>query len=81
MNANVYLLVFSLEPLTLTFLFTSDLLGLHAILEAQKTAILSVVDHTNLEFQSNSLKLRLTSRRKLASEVQPENYVFKKRGQ
>ena len=55
MNANVYLLVFSLEPLTLTFLI-SDLLGLHAILEAQKTAILSAVHHTILEFQSNLLK-------------------------
>ena len=52
----------------------------HAILEAQKNAILSAVDSQIQGLQSNLLKAQSDLGSQIASEVQPENYVFKKKG-
>ena len=54
--------------------------GFHAILEAQKNAILSAVDSKIQGLQSNLLKAQTDLASQIASEVQPENYVFKKKG-
>ena len=54
--------------------------GLHTILEAQKNAILSAVDSQIRGLQSNLLKAQSDLASQIASEVQPENYVFKKKG-
>ena len=52
----------------------------HAILEAQKNAILSAVDSQIQGLQSNLLKAQSDLASQIASDVQPENYVFKKKG-
>ena len=54
--------------------------GFHAILEAQKNAILSAVDSQIQGLQSNLLKAQTDLASQTASEVQPENYFFKKKG-
>ena len=69
LNANVVLSLFSLEALTLTFLVISDLLDSWASRTRKFKASKPIC-----------LKLRLTWRRKLASEVQAVNYVFTKKG-
>ena len=52
----------------------------NAILEAQKNAILSAV-YTQIQgLQSNLLKVQTDLASQRASEVQPENHVFKKKG-
>ena len=53
---------------------------LHAILEAQKNAILSAVDTQIQGLQSNLLKAQTDLASQKASEMQPENHVFKKKG-
>ena len=53
--------------------------GFHAILKAQKNAILSV-DSKIQGLQSNLLKAQTDLASQIASEVQPDNYVFKKKG-
>ena len=53
---------------------------LHAILEAQKNVILSAVNTQIQGLQSNLLKAQSDLASQIASEVQPETYVFKKRG-
>ena len=52
----------------------------HAILEAQKNAILSAIDSQIQGLQSNLLKALSDLASQIASEVQPENYVFKNKG-
>ena len=54
--------------------------GFHAILEAQRNAILSAVDSQIQGLQSNLLKAQTDLASQIASEIQPENYVFKKKG-
>ena len=54
--------------------------SLNAILEAQKNAILSAVDTQIQGLQSNLLKAQTDLASQIASEVQPENHVFKKKG-
>ena len=54
--------------------------GFHAILEAQKNAILSAVYSQIQGLQSNLLKAQSDLVSQIASEVQPENYVFKNEG-
>ena len=49
--------------------------GFHAILEAQKNTILSALGSQIQGLQSNLRK----AQSQIASEVQPENYVFKKK--
>ena len=53
---------------------------LHAILEAQKNVILSAVNTQIQGLQSNLLKAQTDLASQIASEVQPETYVFKKKG-
>ena len=53
---------------------------LHAILEAQKNVILSAVNTQIQGLQSNLLKAQSDLASQIASEVQPETYVFKKKG-
>lgn len=53
---------------------------LHAILEAQKNVILSAVNTQIQGLQSNLLKAQADLASQIASEVQPETYVFKKKG-
>ena len=53
---------------------------LHAILEAQKNVILSAVNTQIQALQSNLLKAQSDLASQIASEVQPETYVFKKKG-
>ena len=53
---------------------------LHAILEAQKNVILSAVNTHIQGLQSNLLKAQTDLASQIASEVQPETYVFKKKG-
>lgn len=54
--------------------------GFHAILKAQKNAILSAVDSQIQGLQSNLLKAQSDLASQIASEVQPGNYVFKNKG-
>ena len=54
--------------------------GFHAILEAQKDAILTAVDSKIQGLQSNLLKAQSDLASQIASEVQAESYVFKKKG-
>ena len=54
--------------------------GFHAILEAQRNAILSAADSQIQGLQSNLLKAQTDLASQIASEIQPENYVFKKKG-
>ena len=54
--------------------------GFHAILEAQKNAILPAIDSKIQGLQSNLLKAQTDLASQIASEVQLENYVFKKKG-
>ena len=53
---------------------------LHAILEAQKNVILSAVNTQIQGLQSNLLKAKMDLASQIALEVQPETYVFKKKG-
>ena len=53
---------------------------MHAILEAQKNVILSAVNTQIQGLQSNLLKAQSDLASQIASEVQPETYVFKKKG-
>ena len=53
---------------------------LHSILEAQKNVILSAVNTQIQCLQSNLLKAQTDLASQIASEVQPETYVFKKKG-
>ena len=53
---------------------------LHAILEAQKNVILSAVNTQIQGLQSNLVKAQTDLASQIASEVQPEAYVFKKKG-
>ena len=53
---------------------------LHAILEAQKNVILSAVNTQIQGLQSNLLKAQSDLASQIASEVQPETYVFMKKG-
>ena len=53
---------------------------LHAILEAQKNVMLSAVNTQIQGLQSNLLKAKMDLASQIASEVQPETYVFKKKG-
>ena len=53
---------------------------LHAILEAQKNVILSAVNTQIQGLQSNLLKAQPDLTSQITSEVQPETYVFKKKG-
>ena len=53
---------------------------LHAILEAQKNVILSAVNTQIQGLQSNLLKAQSDLASQIASEVQPETHVFKKKG-
>ena len=53
---------------------------LHAILEAQKNVFLSAVNTQIQGLQSNLLKAQTDLASQIASEVQPETYVFKKKG-
>ena len=52
---------------------------LHAILEAQKNVILSAVNTQIQGLQSNLLKAQTDLASQIASEMQPETYVFKKK--
>ena len=53
---------------------------LHAILEVQKNVILSAVYTQVQGLQSNLLKAQMDLASQIASEVQPETYVSKKKG-
>ena len=53
---------------------------LYAILEAHKNVILSAVNTQIQGLQSNSLKAQTDLASQIASEMQPETYVFKKKG-
>ena len=54
--------------------------GLHATLKAQKNAICPPLITQIQGLESNLFKAQTDWRRKLASEVQPESHVFKKKG-
>ena len=53
---------------------------LKAFLEAQKNIILSTVNTQIQGLESNLLKAQTDLSSEIASEVQPETYVFKKKG-
>ena len=53
---------------------------LKAFLEAQKNIILSTVNTQIQGLESNLLKAQTNLSSEIASEVQPETYVFKKEG-
>ena len=53
---------------------------LRAILEAQKNVILSAVNTQIPGLQSSLLKVETDLASQIVSEVQPETYVFKKKG-
>ena len=53
---------------------------LHAILDAQKDVILSAVNTQIQGLQSKFLKAQMDLASQIASEGQPETYIFKKKG-
>ena len=53
---------------------------MHAILEAQKNVILSAVNTQIQGLQSSLLKAQTDLASQIASEVQPDTHVFKKKG-